>query len=174
MTGGIVNGFYQLTIFSKSPVKVTWTIFLINYGFPKSLLNKVSRVSKFPKCFSVQVPSIARAPKCLNAQVPKCLSVEVSFEYPSRALWVIKVVIISGNRLLNVSIEFFKYFSECIFFRTLMVDFFVRYKLRNLYQVYEETAFDIFEFMWYKVTELQSLSDVFSVKGYFRWLFTTD
>ena len=135
MTVAIVNGFYQLTIFSKSPVKVTWTISLIIYGFPKSLLNKVSRVSKCPKCFSVQVPFIAWAPKCLNAQVPKYLSVEVSFEYPSTALWVIKVYIISGNGLLHVSIEFFKYFSECIFFRTLMVDCFLRYKLCNFYQV---------------------------------------
>ena len=135
MTVGIVNGFYQLTIFSKSPVKVTWTISLIIYGFPKSLLNKVSRVSKCPKCFSVQVPFIAWVSKCLNAQVPKCLSVEVSFEYPSTALWVIKVYIISRNGLLHVSIEFFKYFSECIFFRTLMFECFLRYKLCNFYQV---------------------------------------
>ena len=133
MTVGIVNGFYQLTIFSKSPVKVTWTISLIIYGFPKSLLNKVSRVSKCPKCFSDQVPFIAWAPKCLNAQVTKCLSVEVSFEFPSTALWVIKVYIISGNGLLHVSIEFFKYFSECIFFRTLMVDCFLRYKFLSSY-----------------------------------------
>ena len=87
------------------------------------LLNKMPRVLQVPEFPSV---SGARVLSVIWSWVPKYLS--SAFLVPKcslSALRVKKVCSITGNGLLNSFIEFFKNFSEYLFYTTLIVFYFL-------------------------------------------------
>ena len=121
----------------------------------KSLLNKVPWVPKcpsggVPKCLECRVhkyPSsvgVAQFPKCRRTYMGNCFecsSTQVPFEclwmsnFPLSALWAKKVCNITKNGVVNSFIEFFKTFSEYIFYITLIVFSVLGNKMCKFYQV---------------------------------------
>ena len=133
-----------------------WYHFLKSTCFKTSLLNKVLQVPKCLACLSTWVPkwpSRSRVPICLSAQmswvlwvprVPESPSVSWVLKCPWSAIWVSsfplsvlrvkKVCNITGNRLVNCFTEFFKNFSEYIFYIAFVVLFFLGNKICKFYQ----------------------------------------